>query len=275
MAVLPAHIPSPSAGRRAPRTVPDPRLRAVHHPRRRRRRRRRRAALRARAAGRTGAIADVATWAVPFGLVGARLYHLATNPELYWGGPDGPGTIGALEDLGRRPRHLGRRRCSARSAPGSPAGATGSSFAVVADSLAPGAAARPGDRPVGQLVQPGAVRPADRPAVGAAHRRGPPRSPGLPRSSRYYQPTFLYESIWDVGVALVVVLVDRRLALHPRPRLRALRDALHDRPGLDRGAADRRRAPVLRPAAQRLDRARSCSSRRSAYFVRRAAADDA
>jgi prolipoprotein diacylglyceryl transferase len=26
----------------------------------------------------------------------------------------------------------------------------------------------------------------------------------------YYQPTFLYESIWDVGVAVVVVLIDKR-----------------------------------------------------------------
>ncbi len=51
----------------------------------------------AKRGGRKAAIADVATWAVPFGLVGARLYHLATNPELYWGGPGRPGTIGALK----------------------------------------------------------------------------------------------------------------------------------------------------------------------------------
>ena len=31
-----------------------------------------------------GTAADVATWAVPFGIVGARIYHVATDPELYF-----------------------------------------------------------------------------------------------------------------------------------------------------------------------------------------------
>lgn len=34
--------------------------------------------------GRAGAISDVVMWAVPAGLVGARIYHLATDPELYF-----------------------------------------------------------------------------------------------------------------------------------------------------------------------------------------------
>ena len=43
-----------------------------------------------------GVTAEVATWAVPFGLVGARIYHLMTNPELYWG-KHGQGTVAAFE----------------------------------------------------------------------------------------------------------------------------------------------------------------------------------
>jgi prolipoprotein diacylglyceryl transferase len=35
--------------------------------------------------GRSGEIGDVAIWAVPFGLVGARLYHVATDHDLYFG----------------------------------------------------------------------------------------------------------------------------------------------------------------------------------------------
>ncbi|MGI8868384.1 MAG: prolipoprotein diacylglyceryl transferase family protein [Mycobacteriales bacterium] len=35
--------------------------------------------------GRPGTVPDVAVWAVPFGLIGARLYHVATDPELYFG----------------------------------------------------------------------------------------------------------------------------------------------------------------------------------------------
>ncbi len=34
--------------------------------------------------GRPGGMADVVMWAVPAGLVGARLYHLGTDPELYF-----------------------------------------------------------------------------------------------------------------------------------------------------------------------------------------------
>ena len=46
--------------------------------------------------GRPGDVADIATWAVPFGLVGARIYHVFTNPELYWGS-HGQGTVAAFE----------------------------------------------------------------------------------------------------------------------------------------------------------------------------------
>src|SRR5664279_2379988 len=35
--------------------------------------------------GREGAVGDVAIWAIPFGIVGARIYHVATDPELYFG----------------------------------------------------------------------------------------------------------------------------------------------------------------------------------------------
>ena len=32
--------------------------------------------------GLPGEVADIAVWAVPFGILGGRLYHLATDPEL-------------------------------------------------------------------------------------------------------------------------------------------------------------------------------------------------
>ena len=37
--------------------------------------------------GTQGVVTDVATWAVPFGLVGARIYHVITDYQLYFG-PD-------------------------------------------------------------------------------------------------------------------------------------------------------------------------------------------
>ena len=78
-----------------------------------------------------------------------------------------------------------------------------------ADAIAPGIAVAQAHRPLGQLVQPGAVRQADPPAVGAAHHLAPAggRVPG------YYHPTFLYESLWCIGVALLVIWADRRFKL--------------------------------------------------------------
>jgi prolipoprotein diacylglyceryl transferase len=157
--------------------------------------------------GPKGGIADVATWAVPFGLVGARLYHLATNPELYWGGPGRAGTIGALKIwdgglgiwggvlLGALGAWIACKRYHLN-------------FAVVADSLAP---ALPLAQAVGRwgnwFNQELYGRPTGLPwglHIDLAH-----RIPGY-LNVAYYQPTFLYESIWDVGVAVVVILADRR-----------------------------------------------------------------
>ncbi len=142
--------------------------------------------------GEKGRIADVATWGVPFGLVGARVYHLATNPEIYWG-KNGSGTIAAFKIwdgglgiwggilFGAWGAWIACRRY-------------GLNFAVVADSLAPAIPlyGRPSGLPWALKIDP-------------AH-----------REARYadvatYQPTFLYESLWDIGVALVVIAIDRKV----------------------------------------------------------------
>ena len=45
--------------------------------------------------GAPGTITDLAIWAVPFGIIGGRLYHVITDWQLYFG-PGGSGIIGAL-----------------------------------------------------------------------------------------------------------------------------------------------------------------------------------
>ena len=40
--------------------------------------------------GRAGEVSDVAIWAVPFGLVGGRLYHVVTDPARYFGTDGNP-----------------------------------------------------------------------------------------------------------------------------------------------------------------------------------------
>ena len=45
--------------------------------------------------GAPGTITDIAIWAVPFGIVGGRLYHVITDNQIYFG-PGGSGIVGAL-----------------------------------------------------------------------------------------------------------------------------------------------------------------------------------
>jgi prolipoprotein diacylglyceryl transferase len=165
--------------------------------------------LEARGGGERSLLADVATWAVPFGLVGARLYHLATNPELYWG-KHGSGTLAAFKIwdgglgiwggvvFGALGAYIAARR-------------HGINFALLADSVAVGLPLAQGIGRWGNYFNQELYgRPTHLPwalHIDPAHR--------LPQYANValYQPTFLYESIWDIGIAFVVVILDRRLHL--------------------------------------------------------------
>jgi prolipoprotein diacylglyceryl transferase len=165
--------------------------------------------LEARGGGERSVLADVATWAVPFGLVGARLYHLATNPELYWG-KNGSGTLAAFKIwdgglgiwggvlFGALGAYIAARR-------------HGINFAKLADAVAVGLPLAQGIGRWGNYFNQELYgRPTHLPwavHIDPAHR--------LPQFANValYQPTFLYESIWDIGIAFVVIVIDRRLHL--------------------------------------------------------------
>ena len=123
-----------------------------------------------------------AVWAVPAGLVGARLYYVVSDNELYRGH-----WMNALQmwDGG-----LGIWAAAPPS--GSPPGtswpaADALDVAALFGRGGPGPAGGPGHRPVRQLLQPGAVRTAhDAAAVGSAHRRREP--PGRLRPVRHLPP---------------------------------------------------------------------------------------
>ena len=158
--------------------------------------------------GRAEDMVDVVMWAVPFGVVGGRLYHLATDPELYFLPGRDPWNALKIWDGG-----LGIWGAVALGAVGAWIGCRRKGIALLdfADTAAPGlvlaqAIGRwgnyfnqelfggPTTLPWGLLIDP-------------AHR--PPGSAGV----ALYQPTFLYESIWDVGVAVLLVWAQRRYAL--------------------------------------------------------------
>ncbi|KAF5990678.1 prolipoprotein diacylglyceryl transferase [Streptomyces sp. WAC00263] len=153
-------------------------------------------------------IADIAIWAVPFGIVGGRLYHVITSYELYFGEgrnwvnafkiwEGGLGIWGAIA-LGALGAWIGCRR-------------HGVPLPTFADAVAPGLALAQAIGRWGNWFNqelygrattlPWAVKidPAHRPA-------------GSPDVATYH-PTFLYESLWDIGVALLVLWADRRFKL--------------------------------------------------------------
>ncbi|MEU3944914.1 prolipoprotein diacylglyceryl transferase [Streptomyces sp. NPDC029526] len=155
--------------------------------------------------GRPGTVADIAVWAVPFGLVGGRLYHVVTDYQLYfsegrdwvdafkiWEG--GLGIWGAIA-FGALGAWIGCRR-------------RGIPLPAYADAVAPGIAlAQAIGRWGNWFNQELYGRPTDLPWAVEITSSADGRLPGT------YHPTFLYESLWCVGVALLVIWADRRFRL--------------------------------------------------------------
>ena len=158
--------------------------------------------------GPEGTIAEVAVWAVPFGVVGGRLYHVISSPDAYFGpGGDlvrtleiwkgGLGIWGAVA-LGAVGAWIGCRR-------------QGVKLSSFADAVVPGvlvaqAIGRVGNYfnqelfggpttlPWGLEIAP-AFRPLGYENVATFH------------------PTFLYELLWNLAAAGLLLWLDRRFRL--------------------------------------------------------------
>ena len=241
--------PQPGPGRLAPRAGPAARLRAVHH--------RRHRAWRSGSASGAGSPAAAAPATSPRSRPGwcrsASSAAGSTTSSPRRSRTSAPAASRCTRSTsGRAGWASGAPSPSAASAPGSAAGGAASRCRRSPTRWRPGIAARAGHRAARQLLQPGAVRPPHRPAVGAA-RSTPRTGPSGYADQATYHPTFLYELLWNVGVAALVIWADRRFRLGPRPGLRPVRRGVHRRPVLDRGAAHRPGARHPRPAAERLD----------------------
>ncbi len=158
--------------------------------------------------GKAGEVSDVAVWAVPFGVIGGRIYHVITDNHLYFGADGnaiealyiwrgGLGIWGAIS-LGAVGMIIGSRLRGIRLLP-------------MLDACAPGvliahALGRFGNWFNQELFG----RPTDVPwalEIDADH-----RPPGYEEFATFH-PTFLYEAAWCVLAFFVVIWLDRRLQL--------------------------------------------------------------
>jgi prolipoprotein diacylglyceryl transferase len=158
--------------------------------------------------GRAGEVSDVAIWAVPFGVIGGRIYHVITDNHLYFGSGAHPvealyiwrgglGVWGAIA-FGAVGVLIACRRHGIKMLP-------------MSDALAPGVLVaqaigrwgnwfnqelfgKPTDLPWGLEIDP-AYRP-----------------PGYEDFATFH-PTYLYEFVWNLLAFAVIIWLDRRYRL--------------------------------------------------------------
>jgi prolipoprotein diacylglyceryl transferase len=162
---------------------------------------------------------DVAIWAVPFGVVGARLYHVVTDWSAF---------SGHLSDIPRIEQGgLGIYGAILGGALGAAIGArrAGVPLLLMLDCAAPGLALAQAIGRFGNYFNQELFGgPTNLPwglQIDPAHR--PPHYLG----DSTFQPTFLYESLWDLLVMSVLLIVARRWRSQPPGYILALYLALY------------------------------------------------
>lgn len=176
--------------------------------------------------GTLGEVQDVALWAVPFGLVGARLYHVATDWKKYFGSGGEP-----IEALYVWHGGLGIWGGVALGAVGAWIGARrkGIKLLPMLDALAPGVlVAQAIGRWGNWFNQELYGRPTDLPwgleidekhwqclndGVQASGAQCGPSYAGPYTDGTLFHPTFLYECLWNLAAFALILWLERRFRL--------------------------------------------------------------
>ncbi|MFZ9283331.1 MAG: prolipoprotein diacylglyceryl transferase [Candidatus Nanopelagicales bacterium] len=159
--------------------------------------------------GKAGEISDVAVWAVPFGIVGGRIYHVVTDAQLYFGTGANPidalkiwqGGLGIWGAIGFGA--LGAWIAAKRM---------GIGLAPLADAVAPGILLAQAIGRVGNYFNQELFgSPTNLPwglEIDLAKR------PAGYEGFETFHPTFLYESIWAIVVVAILLFVERKYKLN-------------------------------------------------------------
>ena len=153
-------------------------------------------------------VGDVSYWAIPFGIVGGRLYHVISTPGPYFGEGGHPlnafkiwegglGIWGAIA-LGTVGAYIGARRHKV-------------SFVTFLDAVAPGVLVAQAIGRMGNYFNQELFgRPTDVPwalQIDSAFR------PDGFQQFPTFHPTFLYELLWNLAGAALIIYLDKRLDL--------------------------------------------------------------
>jgi prolipoprotein diacylglyceryl transferase len=165
--------------------------------------------------GAPGEVLDIAVWAVPFGIAGGRLYHVISSPRPYFGeGGDplrafaiwegGLGIWGAIALGGVGAWIACRRR--------------GIPLPAFADAVAPGllvaqAIGRLGNWFNNELYGGPTDLPWRLRIYEWSGGRAVVDGDGEPVVAGFFHPTFLYELLWNLAAAALVIWADRRFRL--------------------------------------------------------------
>lgn len=165
--------------------------------------------LKARGA-ESGVVLDIALWAVPLGIIGARIFHVVTHPDDYFGSAEkmlhilfiwegGIAIFGSLIG-GAIGVYIGCRM-------------TGVRFWTFADALAPGLLLAQAFGRFGNYFNHELYGVPTNAWWGLEIEKSNPAFPaGLPAGT-LFQPTFLFEVIWNVAGVLVIIYLSKKFTL--------------------------------------------------------------
>jgi prolipoprotein diacylglyceryl transferase len=164
--------------------------------------------------GPEGRIIDISIWAILFGLVGARLYHVFSSPDAYFGpGFDGTGDLTRIWRVWEG--GLGIWGAVALGAVGAWIACRRYGFRIsaFADVVAPGVLLA---QAIGRLGNYFNQELFGGPTALPWGLQVSPDSPNWPAGTlegTLFHPTFLYEMLWNLAGVGLLLLIDRRLRL--------------------------------------------------------------
>ncbi|MGX1161404.1 prolipoprotein diacylglyceryl transferase [Arthrobacter sp. SLBN-100] len=158
-----------------------------------------------------GSVWDIVVWAIPFGIIGGRLYHVVSSPDAYFGpGFDGTGDLSLIPQIQRG--GLGIWGAVVLGVLGAWIGCrrSGVKLSAFLDAAAPGlllaqAVGRWGNYFNQELFGGPTTLP-----WGLQVDADNPNFPAGVAVDTLFHPTFLYESLWNLAGVVALLALDRK-----------------------------------------------------------------